>query len=261
MNASIHPLSIGPLKNINGLVHGTSPRHGQTEEGRTELLDLGLSADADGTHRRRQWFLRSLRIDTREIYLVRQVHGERVFVLDDPALPADAIVTMEADALVTRLEDRPIAVLTADCIPIVVYDPEKRVVGVIHAGRKGTAQNIFSKTVAVFKNEYGSRPENLLVGLGPGIGRCCYEVEENCIIPFRETFDETDSFVTRLTGGKYLLDLFAANEADGRRAGVRPENMFRSGRCTACENDRLFSYRKEGPTGRMMTLAMLRRPA
>lgn len=208
----------------------------------------------------RKIFLQSLGVEADEVYLVKQVHGDRVYVLDDPALSSNDIAGFEADAIVTRLLGKPVGVLTADCIPVIVYDARLHVIGVVHAGRKGTAENILSKTVGVLRDTYGSHPENIFMAMGPGIGGCCYEVDEICVKPFKEKFRGWEGFVKKSAGGKFRLDLFLANEEDGLNAGIRPENIFRSRECTACRVDRFFSYRKEGKTGRLLTVAMLRRP-
>ena len=96
------------------------------------------------------------------------------------------------------------------------------------------------------------------MALGPAIGGCCYEVEDSCIEPFREQFMGWEKFVTANSSGRFMLDLLKANEVDAVEAGILKENIHRSGECTSCNNDRWFSYRKEGTTGRIVSLVMLR---
>ncbi|MBI4383405.1 MAG: peptidoglycan editing factor PgeF [Nitrospinae bacterium] len=260
MHLLVEPVEIARLKNFSALAHGTSPKRYSLPGGESGLLRLGADGRGGSNRQHRDWFLRSLHIGPRDVFLVKQAHGARTYVLDDLSVASAGLASLEADAIVTNLVERPIGVLTADCIPIVVYDPVLRVAGAVHAGRKGTAEKILSKTIVVMRARYGCRPENIRLGMGPGIGGCCYEVGEECVGPFAQAFFGKSPFAQKSRERKYLLDLFGANEADGRDAGVLPENIFRSGQCTACSGDAFYSYRREGPgTGRMLTVAMLRR--
>jgi len=258
MSRAIPPVTIDQFKKIKDIVHGFSPKTLMLEGGQAHPLNFSKKADSEILRHHLRLYLNSLHIDGDQAFLVDQVHGDKVHVLENLEDDYDSI---EADAIITHLTDRPIAVLTADCIPIIVYDPEKHVVGVVHAGRKGTALGIFSKTISVLQENYASRPADLLVGVGPGICANCYEVDEQCLTAFQENYEGWQRFVRKTSQGKYLLDLFLANEVDGALCGVRPENIHRSGFCTSCHNDRFHSYRKEGATGRMMTVAMLRPPS
>ena len=171
-------LSIDGFSRFSHLVHGFSPRSFERSDGVCEELLMGRTDDARSSQQHRQLLLENLNIDSKELFLVKQVHGNRVFVLDDPRKSVDQVEREEADALVTHLTEKPIAVLTADCVPVILYDPEKHVVGVIHAGRKGTQARIVSKTISLLSNTYGSLPKDVRMALGPAIGGCCYEVED-----------------------------------------------------------------------------------
>jgi YfiH family protein len=259
MEFSLKTHSIDSFSHFPHLVHAFSPRSFEKEEGVREELLLGRKTDPRSSQQHRQLFLENLNIDSKELFLVKQVHGDRVFVLDDPQKSVDQVEQEEADALITHLTEKPIAVLTADCVPVILYDPEKHVVAVIHSGRKGTQSRIISKTISILSGSYGCHPKNVVMALGPAIGGCCYEVEDPCIIPFREHFQGWKEFVTGNSQGRFMLDLLKANEADGVEAGITKENIHRLGECTSCNNDRWFSYRKEGATGRIVSLAMLRK--
>jgi len=240
------------------LVHAFSPRSFEREKGVYEELLLGRLDDPRSSSHHRQLLLENLNIGSKELFFVKQVHGDRVFVLEDPQKSAGQVELEEADALITHLTEKPIAVLTADCVPVILYDPDKHVAGVIHAGRKGTQLNIVSKTISMLSRVYGSRPHDVVMALGPAIGGCCYEVEDSCIAPFRENYPGWEDFVSAKSQNKFMLDLLKANVMDGTRAGISKENIHRSGECTSCNNDQWFSYRKEGTTGRIVSLAMLR---
>ena len=172
----------------------------------------------------------------------------------------EQVSTIKADAIVTHLSDIPIGIFTADCLPILIYDPEHRVVAAIHAGRKGTCQNIVNKTIMAMNLEYGCRPNDLVAGLGPGIRGCCYEIDESCLRTFENKIPFEPPFVKNLENGKFLLDLYAINTREMKISGLFPENIFQCGECTCCSPMNFFSYRREGKTGRILTFIMMRCP-
>ena len=258
MSRATPPVTIARFEKFKDFVHGFSPKTLILKGGQAHPLNFIKTSDPDILQHHLQLYLNSLRIDGDRAFLVKQVHGNKIHVMASLEDSEASDVSIEADAIITHLTDQPIAVMTADCIPIIVYDPEKHVVGVIHAGRKGTALGIFSQTISALHQNYASRPADLHVAVGPGICANCYEVDELCLHLFQENYDGWQRFVRKTSQGKYLLDLFLANEVDGMLAGVQPENIHRSDYCTSCHNDRFHSYRKEGGTGRMMTVAMLR---
>ena len=133
-----------------------------------------------------------------------------------------------------------------------------KVIGAIHAGRMGSAQSIILKVVREMVLVYGSRPAELVAGIGPAIGGCCYEVDEDCIKPFKELFPDEKGLFRSGLSGNYFLDLVAVNKVDGEKAGLLPENIFSMNHCTCCSARDLFSYRREGKTGRILTTIMLR---
>ncbi|MDP6711230.1 MAG: peptidoglycan editing factor PgeF [Nitrospinaceae bacterium] len=246
------------LQNQPSLVHGTSPRFYEIEKGKRESF-CPPENDNGGLFRQHQkLFLQSLGIEKENLFRVKQVHGNRVYVLKDSKVFADEVSHQEADAIVTHLPDCPVMILTADCVPIIIYDPVKHVVGVVHAGRVGTLKRIFSNAIETFSREYGSRPSDMVVSMGPAIGGCCYEVDEQCALPFIERSSVNSRFVRKARAGKFFIDLPEANRLEGSEAGILKENIYTDGPCTSCENHRWYSYRKEGKTGRLMTLAMLR---
>jgi YfiH family protein len=138
-------------------------------------------------------------------------------------------------------------VVTADCVPVFLFDPVRRAVGLVHSGWRGTAECIAPKAAALLQEQYGSRPEDLLVCLGPHICGRCYEVGAELIPPFRASFSEAECgrfFPPAQAPGKYLLDLSEAIRLSLTRAGVPPEQIRSSGRCTF-EDPRLCSWRRD----------------
>ncbi len=191
----------------------------------------------------------------RPVQWLKQVHGDRVVV----AQAGGSVEGIKGDALITADPDCVIGVLTADCLPVILCDPVTRSAGIVHAGRKGTQASILAKAVSAMVDAFGTDPKSLRVGLGPGIGPCCYEVEERCALPFKQNFKEAATFVRPHQAGKVFLDLWEANRVQALHSGVPDSQIVLSGECTSCRNDRWFSYRKEGGrAGRMLTVVMWR---
>ena len=156
----------------------------------------------------------------------------------------------DCDALITNEKEIVLTILTADCVPILLYDNEKKVVAAVHAGWKGTKAKIIAKTVLKMKEVYGSKVENIIAAVAPSIGSCCYEVGEDVAKHF---FDIPKAY-TQIEK-KYMLDLPYINKYQLLEVGLREENIEMSDVCTACEVERYFSYRKEqGCSGRFMSM-------
>ena len=156
----------------------------------------------------------------------------------------------DCDALITNEKDVVLTILTADCVPVLLYDNEKKVIGAVHAGWKGTKAKIVAKTVKKMNEIYGCEPKHIMAGIAPSIGSCCYEVGKDVAKHF---FDTPDGF--RSVGEKYMLDLPFINKKQLLDVGLKEGNIEMSDVCTACEVDRYFSYRKEqGCSGRFMSM-------
>jgi YfiH family protein len=180
--------------------------------------------------------------DPWRLVMLKQIHSDHIERVD-----GGRGYFGEGDALVT---DRPgvlIGVRTADCVPILIADPEHRAVAAVHAGWRGTVEDIAAKAVSRLTNEYGSKPEDLHAALGPSIGPCCYEVGPEVAARFRP-------WVSDLTAGKKThLDLIEVNQRQLTQAGLNPANIYAGSPCTNCGPAELHSYRRDGPkAGRMI---------
>jgi YfiH family protein len=254
--ASSPPASAGPQKSASG------------------ILNLGFSdwdnrANVEENRRR---FAKALGAAGMKIVPLRQFHSDVIHVID--SAPGDPL---RGDALITRTPGILLAVQTADCIPILLTDPKNRVVAAIHAGWRGTLKRIAEKTVGRMRMLFGSRPESIIAALGPGIGRCCYEVGPEVVKEFASQFDAArdwfDGPYDALVSGedpnplpwlsmtppghqppepRAQLDLHAANRAILEGAGVLAKNIDASSLCTSCRTELFFSYRREKITGRQM---------
>lgn len=182
-----------------------------------------------------------------------QTHSDHVAVIDRKEMRGwksldDAVE--DCDAMVTDLPGVILTILTADCVPILLYDPIKKVVAAVHAGWRGTESKIVWKTVKVMVERFASNPADILAGVAPAIGKCCYEVGKEVAVHFKEYSGDLER-----RGEKYMLDLPRINQRQLLMAGLKNEHIEMSGICTACEVDRFFSYRREhGCSGRFMSM-------
>ena len=194
-----------------------------------------------------------LGVRKRPIVFVNQVHGNRVLVVD--ADTADGCVG-DADGLVTGEAGTALAVKGADCPLVLLYDPDRPAVALVHSGWRGTAAHVVRNAVSVMARRFGSLPDRLLAGISPAIERCCYEVGEEVAAQFEADFPP--GIVIRSSAGKRFVDLPAAVRHDLRDAGLVSERIESAGLCTSCRADLLYSYRRDGHcAGRNVLLAGL----
>ncbi len=201
-------------------------------------------------------FLQFLGIDYRTLVCANQVHGSTVREVTQHdkgkgALSKDTAIP-DTDALITHVRRLPLAVFTADCLSIFLYDPVQKAIGLVHAGWRGSKDNIGLKTVQLMQDKFQVRAENLLVGFGPVLRSCCYQVG----LEFKNYFPEE---ALRERGNRMYCDLAGINKKQLLEASVREKNISDSGICTFCRNEKYFSYRREADSaGRMMSIIMLK---
>ena len=182
-------------------------------------------------------------LDKKSIYVPIQKHTDKVIILDSSLDPKIG------DAVITRRRDILVGVQAADCVPILLYDRSSDVAGAVHAGWRGTAAEILGKSISAMVDRYHSSPGELLIAIGPSIRWCCYDVGYEVIEAVRGTTGKDEYVENR--GGKYFLDIATANKCQALSMGVPPENIWMSGECTFCLNEKYYSYRfAKGPTGR-----------
>jgi polyphenol oxidase len=246
------------LESIPCLRHGFSTREGGSGIAERSLNLNYSSRDSDEQVREnRQRFLSALNLENARLATLRQVHSNRVYIIEDNSLEWNE---SEGDALATAVEGIALAVRIADCLPVLIADPASRVVAAVHSGWRGTLTRILLQTILEMQKSFGSRPSDLLVAVGPGIRRCCFEVGSEVVELFEKEYPGA-RMATPVTAkpGKYFLDLCEALDIQLDRAGVWPENRYDLGECTRCNTDRFFSYRAEGPaSGRMMAVIGLK---
>jgi len=155
------------------------------------------------------------------------------------------------DALVTNKPNTPLLVMVADCIPILFYDDTNYTIGVAHAGRNGTFQNISANTVKKMIDDYSCKAKDIKVEMGPSIQKCCYEV--SC-----ELANITIKSFGKVFEKNRYIDLQGINKMQLLALGVKEENITISNICTKCSNEPYFSYRKNNKCGRFGGIIMIK---
>ncbi len=188
-------------------------------------------------------------LDLARVSYARQVHGADVA----PA-PAGGGFAGSVDVLVTTERGVPLAIFTADCLAIALYDSAVPALAVAHVGWRGTVRGAAQAAVAALMQR-GARPARLNVVIAPSIGPCCYEVDERVTGELAKAYPgRWEAWVAAARSGHVMLDLWEANETLLKEAGVDPKRIENPRLCTACRPDLFFSYRK-GNRGRLVTVA------
>lgn len=215
-------------------------------------LALHVGDDSEAVLKNRRAFADILGVDSEKFTACEQVHGSEVVCVTQKFVGSGAVnftdTVKGADALITNLPNVPLILFFADCVPLIFADAVTGAIGIAHGGWRGTVAEIATKTVSAMMREFGSKAEDIIVGIGPSIGECCFEVDDavySQVEKYKECFIKQDN-------GKYMMNLQLWNEKLLVDAGIKPYNIYQSGICTKCNNELFFSYRAEsGKTGRM----------
>jgi YfiH family protein len=172
---------------------------------------------------------------------------------------------IDADAMVTDVPGIALCWSFGDCAPVLLYDPRHEAIALVHSGWRGSAGGIVPRTIAAMGDHYGSDPAELIVGVGPAIGSCCYEVQNNVIAAFQADplVSDTAVFVERVPAGethpRHFLDVRRSTYNQALAAGVLPEHLEDADICTGCRTDMFYSHRREPwPSGRFVVAIGLR---
>lgn len=251
--------------NIDWIVHAFSTRNGGVSKGPYKSLNLGIHVgdSYENVLENRARFARSVGVNPQSLVSGAQVHGDKVQLVsimhkgrgaesDSDALPG-------VDALVTNLPGLPLTSYYGDCVPVFLLDPLTRVIALAHAGWKGTVLRIAQKTVLNMHSRYNCKPENCLAVIGPSIGQCCYEVDNQVINRLRLSFPDWNDFAISSGEGRWKLNLAALNKKALIDAGLVKDNIVVADLCTSCNKDLFFSHRSSGGhTGRMASIIMIK---
>ena len=221
------------LRHEAGLAHAFSTRPAN--------MSPRNGTDAATRAQRRRQMAADLGLDATRLASCQQVHRGALAVVDEPR--ADELLPA-CDGVATALPGVPLMSFSADCPLVLVYDPVRRVVGLAHASWRCTVTRVTLRLVELLAERFGCRSADLLAGIGPGAGPCCYAVQRDVYDAAAGLADRDRLFQTR--AGRLYFDLWEANRVQLLVAGVRAESIEPAGLCTLCRNDLFYSYRREG---------------
>jgi len=240
-----------------GFVNGFSTRVGGVSPFPQNSLNLaGFDDDAaENIYENRRRFLAVFGGDL-ELALAWQVHGDTIRIVETVDDIGDS--ESRADAVMSDMHGVLAAVKTADCVPVLIGDPETSAFVAVHAGWRGTVQSIVKKAVAKLSEIYNAMPDNMIAAIGPAASCRSYEIGQEVIEQFAANFKTSEKYFSPTREGHALVDLHAANRDQLIDAGIEEKNIFIAPFCTMERGDLFFSYRREkqdfGKTGRLLSV-------
>lgn len=241
-----------------GIINGFTRRMGGVSRGKIDGFNFGFRVgdDPNAVLENYRLLAGDLGFDVERTGCARQQHTDNIRIVTENdcgkgVIEVDSDIR-DTDGLITNIPNIPLIVFTADCVPLLFYDPIRRVIAAVHAGWRGTAQKIGKKAIEMMRSEFGSDPGDIIAAVGPSIGPCCFEVGSDTAEAFEHKYR-----IPKATG-KFHVDLWAVNRDDLLNIGLRAENIFISGECTICNSDKYYSYRTHKEhTGRQVAVISL----
>lgn len=241
------------LQHRKAISHFVTTRHGGVSELTYDTLNLSLNQtdNPNSVLENRQRLANALGITPTDFVFPIQVHGTNIQRVFEEDRGKGALTNDDAfdniDGFIANTKGLCLVSMAADCVPIVLFDPINKAIGIAHSGWKGTVLLIPAYLVRAMQREFNSNPHDLIVGIGPSGGPCCYEVGQDVIDEATTKFDIDKVIIRR--DGKTIFDMWEANRITLIESGVKPQNIEISGICTICQNDTFFSARR-GDDGR-----------
>jgi YfiH family protein len=249
------------LSSCDFLGHAFCTRRGGASQDEYKSLNMSFREGDEEFRVLQNWdrLATAFAIPMEQFLVVNQVHGDTIFVIKPHGSYFSSRDEFNYDAIVTTRANLAICIKTADCVPVSVVDKVKKVIAIVHAGWRGSALGISAKVIELMQNQYRSQPQDILVAIGPSIGRCCYEIDQATADAFRKQNNHELFLQQGRKKGKWMLDLAEANRRQILEAGVPEINIEVSGYCTTCNQDMFFSHRGSGGiTGRQINFMMIK---
>ena len=256
-----------PILDQTGIVkHGFSTRIGGVCEGYLGSMNLSFTR-GDKEEAVRENYMRmakALRVDADSFVFSQQTHTTNVRAVrfqDKGRGLLTPLTYQDVDGLITNVPGLTLTTFYADCVPLYFVDPVHKAIGLSHSGWRGTVGRMGAVTLQRMQEEYGTDPANVIAAIGPSICQDCYEVSEDVIQEFQNTFEPKfhKQLFYRKENGKYQLNLWAANEIVLTEAGVPREQIAITNVCTCCNGDKLFSHRaSQGRRGNLAAFLALK---
>jgi len=239
------------------LVHAFTTRIGGSTPAPMDTFSLGtagMTEFQEYVSNNRRKICEVLKVDFNKIVNPEQKHTDNIKIVKtsfDDVSNTDGVITFERELV--------LLLLFADCTPIILYAPKEHIVGVIHAGWRGTAKKIACKAISIFKEEFNVSPDTIKAAIGPAIGQCCYPVSEETYFELKNSVSSGYDNIFKITDNtdKVKVDLKLLNQQQLIEAGVSDIDVLND--CTSCKNSLYYSYRaNNGVTGRHAAIASLR---
>ena len=248
-----------PIRRDFQVIHAFSSRLGGVSQEPYASLNLGFGSGDDRACVRdnRCRFSRAVGFAPDVLVTLQQVHSDRVLLVtaeDD----VEAVRGAPADALISDRPRLPLGIITADCFPVILVAPQRPALGIVHSGRHGTAHGVVLAAIQLLYKRFGANPTDVFAAIGPGIGGCCYEIDEANAVPFRMQYTTTDGVYRPSRQHHWYVNLQRAIAIQLQVSGVPSSHVWSADLCTACHPRWFYSYRRDGVhSGRMLTVAML----
>lgn len=243
-------LSCTGFEAAGGVAHGFSTRRGGVSGGIWESMNLGFQRGDEPEHVRENYrrFCAAIGADSAHVVKNHQVHGCLVRPVTAADRGGDLCTgsSRQADGLITGEAGVCLTVFSADCVPVLLYDPSRRCAAAVHSGWRGTAQNIAGKAAAQMVKDYGCSPEHILAAVGPGISPCCFETRADVPAAMTAAFGSEAAPFIRAEGDRFRVDLKGIIARCLAAAGLRSEHIAVSDHCTACMPEHYWSHRRLG---------------
>lgn len=246
-----------------GVAHGFSTRLGGVSEGIWASLNLGSTRgdDPDCVRENYRRFCAAIGADVTRVVMTNQIHSTVIRTATAADVKADLYDPegYDCDGLITDQPGLALTIFSADCIPVLLYDPVKKVIAAVHAGWRGTAGDIAGKAARQMQQDYGCAGGDILAAIGPGISQCCFETHADVPNAMTEALGSVAApYIRSLDNGKFQVDLKGINAALLVQAGVAPDHIDISGDCTACLGGKYWSHRvTQGKRGSQAAILQL----
>ncbi|MDL2288733.1 peptidoglycan editing factor PgeF [Oscillospiraceae bacterium OttesenSCG-928-F05] len=236
------------LETSEGVSHGFTTKLGGVSTGDLASLNIAYSRDtvpgAVAENYRRLGA--AVGFDPEKTVFSRQVHGNDVRVVTAPPAERSPEETLPPyDALVTDIPGIPLVVFSADCVPILLWDPVHRAIGAVHAGWRGTANGALREALRTMTGRYRTDPAHVVAAIGPAIGPCCFACDEDVFAPMTRAHGNLDGYAEKC-GTKWHIDLKKLNARWLESLGVPGAHIAVSPQCTACDRHHFWSHRRDG---------------
>ncbi len=258
------PYLVYPLLEKTGVVkHGFTTRLGGVSKGYCSTMNISTTRgdDPEAVEENKRRLARAIGVRVEDMTFTHQTHTVNVAVVREEDRGKRF---METDGMVTDVPGICLVTFYADCVPLYLVDPVRKVIGLSHSGWRGTVNRMGRITLEKMQEVYGTDPKDVVAAIGPSICQDCYEVSEDVIDRFKDSFSRKDwkELFYRKDTGKYQLNLWRANELIFQEAGILPEHMAVTNLCTHCNPKLLFSHRTTGDKrGNLSALLALKEDA